>query len=60
MTTPKTKMRRYRAAMKRAGFKCISFWLHTGDIEVARATVGKLAVRRQLAELVDVANGRKK
>jgi len=60
MTTPKVKMRRYRAAMKRAGFKHISFWIHTGDIEVARATVGQLAELRRLAELVDVVNGRKK
>ena len=53
-------MQRYRAEMRRAGFRHISFWVHVNDIEVARATVGKLAVRRQLAELVDVANGRKK
>ena len=60
MVTPKVKMRRYRAEMKRAGFRYVSFWLHKNDIEVARATVGQLAVRRQLAELVDAANGRKK
>ena len=54
MTTPKVKMRRYRAAMKRAGFKHISFWLHAGDIEVARATVGQLAELRRLAELAEI------
>ena len=51
MSTP---MQRYRANMRRAGFRHISFWIHVNDIEVARATVGKLAVRRQLAELVEI------
>ena len=52
MTTPKVKMRRYRAAMKRAGFKYISFWLHTNDVETARAVVDEIGLRRLATEMV--------